>query len=88
MTASLLSTPIVIVFMMVGLAGCSDSDPVRGEYVAGCMHSGASKSDCFCIFSELEKDYSSEELDRLGKEYPPDEGLVKSTIAAALSCRD
>tara|TARA_R110001592_G_scaffold199938_4_gene448584 strand:+ start:1096 stop:1254 length:159 start_codon:yes stop_codon:yes gene_type:complete len=52
------------------------------------MHSGASKSDCFCIFSELEKDYSSEELDRLGKEYPPDEGLVKSTIAAALSCRD
>ena len=88
MSASRLCTPILTVLMVIALAGCSDSDPVRGEFVAGCIHSGASKSDCFCIFNELEEKYSTEELDRLGKEYPPDEGLLKSTVAASLACRD
>lgn len=88
MIASRWSKPIAIYLMVMGLAGCSDSDPVRAEFVAGCIHSGASKSDCFCIFNELKEKYSSEELDRLGKEYPPEEGLVKSTVAAALACRD
>lgn len=74
--------------MVIGLTGCSDSDPIRGQFVAGCMHAGATKSDCHCIYNKLKEKYGHDELNRLSMEYPPGDGLMKSTMAAAMACRN
>lgn len=74
--------------LIVSLAGCSDSDPIRGQFISGCMHAGAPKSDCQCIFGKLEEKYGSEDLDRLSMEYPPNNALMESTMRAALACRN
>jgi len=69
------------------LVGCSDSDPIRGQFISGCMHAGAPKSDCQCIFGKLEEKYGRETLDRMSMEYPPNNALMESTMKAALACR-
>ena len=69
------------------LVGCSDSDPIRGQFISGCMHAGAPKSDCQCIFGKLEEKYGREDLDRMSMEYPPNNALMESTMKAALACR-
>ena len=69
------------------LVACSDSDPIRGQFIAGCMHAGAPKSDCQCIFGKLEEKYGRETLDRMSMEYPPNNALMESTMKAALACR-
>lgn len=69
------------------LVGCSDSDPIRGQFISGCMHAGAPKSDCQCIFGKLEEEYGREDLDRMSMEYPPNNALMESTMKAALACR-
>lgn len=71
----------------LALVGCSDSDPIRGQFIAGCMHAGAPKSDCQCIFGKLEEKYGRENLDRMSMEYPPNNALMESTMQAALACR-
>lgn len=78
---------VVLTGIAIGIAGCSDSDPTRGKFVAGCLHSGASKSDCLCIYEKLEEGYDSEELERLSMAYPPDDALMENTMKAALACR-
>ncbi|MAG68266.1 MAG: hypothetical protein CMK74_20710 [Pseudomonadales bacterium] len=70
------------------LVGCSDSDPIRGQFISGCMHAGAPKSDCQCIFGKLEEKYGREGLDRMSMEYPPNNALMESTMKAALACRN
>jgi len=87
MSTTKINTLLAISALVISLVGCSDSDPIRGKFVAGCMHAGAPKTGCLCIYKKLEEQYGQEELERLSMEYPPKDTLMKSTMAAALACR-
>lgn len=70
--------------------GCSDENKeVRGEFLAGCVQSGAPKSICSCTFEKLEEKYTPAELKRFNRPMAnPPESFLKDVMASALACRN
>jgi len=54
---------LLIVFLIF-VAGCSGGDESsdKGKFLAWCKNTGMSRSVCQCIFSEMMKEYTPEEL--------------------------
>lgn len=90
MNTALLGTGMIVAAL---LAGCG-SDPaseVRGEFLSGCVQSGASRALCTCAFDELEADHSIDELRTLNRPStdPNDPrlmDLVSATATAIMVC--
>ncbi|QAY89983.1 hypothetical protein CUN63_08580 [Pseudomonas sp. ACM7] len=62
------------------LTGCSDENSrARGEFLSGCVQSGASKAICQCTFQKLEAKYSPAQLRSSSN---PDKLLQDVMIAA------
>lgn len=79
----------LIISLPLSITACSDENSkVRGEFLAGCVQGGASKALCSCIFEKLEDTYTTAELQKLNKTYPPPQRFVEDTITFALECRD
>lgn len=81
---------LLTVITLVALAGCSDENSqIRGQFISGCMQSGASKSICSCMFGSLEKIYSPTEMKALNNQYSaPSKQLVKDLMASAMACQE
>lgn len=74
---------------LLALVACSDENSkLRGQFIAGCIQSGAPKSICACTFKKLEEQYSPAELQKINTPYKaPPESFVKDTMRAALACQ-
>jgi hypothetical protein len=72
------------------LYGCSDENKeVRGEFLAGCIQGGATKSICSCIFKKIEGKYTPDELKKLNSPMnAPPESFLRDIMNSALSCRN
>lgn len=69
-------------FCVLVLAGCSDPHSrIRGEFLAGCLQGGASKSICSCTFDKLAVEYG----DQLENTAPSQ--LISSMTRSAQECR-
>lgn len=75
--------------LIASLSGCGDEQSrMRGEFVSGCIHSGASKSACACIFDTITEKHTPNTLMKLmHPDTSPTDPLVQDFKAAALSCR-
>ncbi|WP_282282185.1 hypothetical protein [Pseudomonas sp. PS02302] len=83
MTKTLLSLAALIL-----LASCSDENrKVRGQFIAGCMNGGASKSLCQCTFEKLEAKYSPTELQAVNQSATPSEKIMQDVLHFAMACR-
>lgn len=52
---------VSLFFCVFALAGCSDPhSKIRGEFLAGCIQSGTSKSICTCAFEKVENHYGAQ----------------------------
>ncbi|MDH0894866.1 MULTISPECIES: hypothetical protein [unclassified Pseudomonas] len=79
---------VLVISLPFAIAACSDENSkVRGEFLAGCVQGGASKGLCSCVFEKLEDSYTTAELQKLNKTYPPPQRFVEDSIKFALECR-
>lgn len=61
-----MKTNFAVLLCLLALAACSDENSkLRGQFIAGCIQSGAPKSICACTFKKLEEKYSPSELKAL-----------------------
>lgn len=78
----------VIIAMTALMAGCGN-DPakkVRGDFLSGCVQSGASRALCNCAFDELQEDYSIDELRTLNRpSTDPNDPRLMALIGAAVN---
>lgn len=67
---------VVMAFCLLALAACSSEESrARGEYLAGCMQSGADKVTCDCTYDKILKFYTFKELKAMSQsasKIPPD----------------
>lgn len=56
-----MKTYAILCAAVLALAGCSDENSkIRGEFIAGCVHGGLSKSVCACSFKKIESKCSGQ----------------------------
>lgn len=81
---------LLTLFALFFMSGCSDENKeVRGDFLAGCVQSGASKSICSCAFEKLEEKYTPQELSRLNSPMAtPSEEFMKDVLVSAIDCRN
>lgn len=81
---------LTIGMALLALVGCSDeSSQTRGEFLSGCVQSGAPKPICACMFEKLEEKYSPAELKAMTRNYvDPPEGLLQEVVQSAQACKD
>ena len=83
---------IFLAVMLTSLAACSDSKAtkIKGDFLAGCVQSGASKAICFCVYEKIEKKYTTQDL--LELENTQNTAVKKEFMAHAIEstrlCRD
>lgn len=79
----------IILGTLVTLAGCSDENKeIRGEFLAGCVQRGVSKSICSCSFEKLEEKYSPAELKKINSHMgAPPQQFMKDVMESAMACR-
>lgn len=82
-----------IIFVSLSLAfiaGCSDANKeVRGQFLAGCVQGGVSKSICSCAFEKLEEKYTPDELKKLSRPMAtPTESFMRDVMQSAVACRN
>lgn len=77
-----------ITFCLFLIIGCGDSKirEMRGEFIEGCRHGGASRDVCSCTFEKIEDNYTKEQLSgiSIGK-LPPN--FAEFTIDSELQCQ-
>lgn len=80
---------LLLLLLAVSLSGCGDEQSrMKGEFISGCIHSGAKKSVCSCIFDTITEKHAPSTLVRLmHPATPASDPLVQDFKAAALSCR-
>jgi hypothetical protein len=83
-------TKITLLLSLFFIASCSDENSkIRGQFIAGCIHSGVPKSICSCTFKKLESKYTPTELYELNQPYKvPPGSFMKDVMESALSCRN
>jgi hypothetical protein len=71
------------------ITGCSDENTkLKGQFLAGCVQSGVSKSICVCTFDKLEGKYSQTELKAISTERTTlPSSFVKDLAVAARTCQ-
>lgn len=86
--------PIIGALFGVGL-GCvivlmpsSTATKVKGEFLAGCVHSRKPTSECKCTYDKIEDKYSSEELINMNKTGKIPDDFVSYSTQAALECKE
>lgn len=71
------------------MTGCSDENKeIRGNFLAGCVQGGASKSLCSCSFEKIEQKYTPAELKQINSRSTPPESFIKDVMQSALACRN
>lgn len=85
---SVYKTLILIPILFISLTSCTDKNSkIRGEFLSGCIKSGAPKTQCNCIFDQLESTYSSEDLHRINSSGSLSESMKIKMIEIAKACR-
>ncbi|WP_263258997.1 hypothetical protein [Pseudomonas oryzihabitans] len=70
------------------ITACSDENSkIRGEFIAGCMNGGSSKTVCTCTFEKLETKYSPSELQAINHLASPTESFLREAVQLAKTCR-
>lgn len=83
-----MKTYAILCAAVLALAGCSDENSkIRGEFIAGCVHGGLSKSVCACSFKKIEAKYSSTELHRMNSA-PPSADFLRNYVTSVRACQD
>lgn len=79
-----------LLFLIVLTAACGDENSkARGEFLAGCVHSGLPKSACACMFDKITEKYTVKELQAFDQQLKaPPEAFVQVTMQAAMACRN
>ena len=81
------SMAIALSLSLLVLAGCSDGNSkFKGQFLAGCVGSGASESYCSCAFEKLEVQYSPDELSKWDKTGVPPKGFERFVNATKEVC--
>lgn len=82
-------TRLILMALLLVLGGCSDENSrAKGEFLSGCVQSGAPKAVCICTYEKLEQKYSPQDLISMERRYhtPPD-SLLQEVREAAKACR-
>lgn len=70
------------------ISACSDENSkIRGEFIAGCMNGGSSKTVCACTFEKLETKYSPAEMRGINRLAAPPESFLREAFQSAQACR-
>lgn len=79
----------IMLSALVSLAGCSDENKeIRGQFLAGCVQSGVSKSICSCSFEKLEEKYTPAELKQINSHMgAPSQQFMEDVMESAMACR-
>jgi hypothetical protein len=87
---TMLKNILIISLLTVSLFACTndESSKIKGDFLAGCVSSGASKSVCKCIYSKLQEKYTDEELIRINSSRSLTEDFVNDSVNAAQECRN
>lgn len=81
-------TLTLVSILFTSLISCTDKNSkIRGEFLSGCVKSGASKAQCTCIFDQLESTYSSEDLHRINRFGELSENMKIKMIEIAETCK-
>ncbi|MBV6823109.1 hypothetical protein KUF73_09230 [Pseudomonas sp. PD9R] len=77
-------------FTVLFLAGCSDPNKeARGQFLAGCVQSGVSKSICSCAFEKLEEKYTPDQMKKLNDPMvAPPESFMRDVMNSGAACRN
>lgn len=80
----------IVFSAFVSLAGCSDENKeIRGQFLAGCVQSGVSKSICSCSFERLEEKYTPEEMKKINSHIgAPPQQFMQDVMESAVACRN
>ena len=74
---------------LLALAGCDSK--TKKEFKKGCQAGGADSSTCSCVYDQLEKRYSEEQMQRIGKMTPMDMDLPpdfdRAIVSAMQQCQ-
>lgn len=81
---------IAVLISSIFLLSCSndESSKIKGEFLAGCVSTGASKSVCKCIYSKLQEKYTDEELIKINRSGSLSDYFLKNSVNAAQECRN
>lgn len=75
-----------VLMVAVLLTGCgSETSKARGQFIAGCVQGGGSKSTCACAFDKMEYQYG-EQLPGLMLDSSPPAHLMNFTKQSVLIC--
>lgn len=69
------------------LVACSGKTEYEIEFIKGCKLSGNDEKACECLWGEVRKSYSEEELIRMSDSNAPQPELGKVVLEASFTCR-
>ncbi|WP_087547645.1 hypothetical protein [Acinetobacter sp. WCHA39] len=78
-----------VLLCLFALTGCDSA--TKKEFKKGCEMGGADSSTCSCVYDQLEKRYSEEQMQRIGKMTPMDMDLPpdfdRAIVSAMQQCQ-
>jgi len=76
---------ITIVTVILSLTACGKSDPLKGQFISGCMQS-SSKEVCGCIYDHIASKHSKEDTFNMLTNFEYYDQLQQAVADSQRSC--
>ncbi|PYC29605.1 hypothetical protein DMO17_02605 [Aquipseudomonas alcaligenes] len=79
---------LIVSSALLLLAGCSEADTPRSQFLAGCIQTGTPESLCTCTIEKLEEKYSEQAFTELTTpDVDPSDRLLRDAMTFAMICQ-